>query len=478
MRGIMSKKHVLGRRRMLRGMGAAGLVSIGLPSLESMLNSNGTAYAAGEPLPKRFGVWYFGCGLTASSAELAAESFFPSTPGPDWQAPRLLVPLEASREYVTIVGGTHWTIAQNTPHHVSRTAQLSGSYNVENEGNGGKDGPAADTLAPSIDRIVADEWSGRTPVDSVEMAVSRVGKYEGMISFKPGQIFPGEFNPANVFRRLFGNGIPQGETAGTLPEGESAMPDPKLLARKSVLDVVLADTRDLMTKLGAADRARLDAHLTGLRDIERQLDALLMQGALPTPAVSVGCTMPDDPTVAPFDMSREDFVGVHTAFADLVVMALACDITRVFSLEFTGAQCNTLLTPVDVSEPYHDYSHNGGSDEVMLAMSEFSMTQFAYLVDKLRTMPQGAGNLLDSLCLYCVNEYLAGNGHDMFNENHPILIVGKANGALRSGQYVRPPEVENGSKVCMAMLQAVDVAVPSFGVGPGEATEPLPGILA
>ena len=52
-----------------------------------------------------------------------------------------------------------------------------------------------DTRIP-IDRVVADAWKGQAPVDSVEMAVSRVGKYEGMTSFKPGQLFPGEFNPA------------------------------------------------------------------------------------------------------------------------------------------------------------------------------------------------------------------------------------------------------------------------------------------
>jgi len=182
--------------------------------------------------------------------------------------------------------------------------------------------------------------------------------------------------------------------------------------------------------------------------------------------------------VAPYNMSKEDFVGVHKAFADMLVTALACDLTRVFTLEFTGAQCNTLLTPVNAPKPFHDGSHGGSlSDTDVLNMAKFSLVQFGYLVDKMKGVAQGASNLLDSMCIYNVNEYLTGNSHNMLNGNHPILIVGKANGALRGGQFVKPNTVENGSKVCMAMLQAIGVKVPSFGVGAGMASAPLPGIL-
>src|SRR2546423_7250103 len=155
----MSKKHVLSRRTMLRGMGGAGVVSLALPPLEAMLTTNGTAYAAGPAaFPKRFGVWFYGCGITAQSAPLAVDSFFPKTPGPTWDPPRLLMPLAASKQYVTVVGGTQWAISNNTPHHTSRTSQLSGSYNLANMGSGGKMGPGYDSLGPSIDRIVADAW--------------------------------------------------------------------------------------------------------------------------------------------------------------------------------------------------------------------------------------------------------------------------------------------------------------------------------
>jgi hypothetical protein len=466
----------LSRRTLLRGAGGAGVVSIALPALEAMLDDHGTAYAA-EPFPRRFGVWYYGCGITARSPQLAVDNFFPRTTGPSWDPPRLLQPLAASKAYVTVVGGTEWAIAENTPHHVSRTAPVSGSYNLSNVGNGGKMGPAFDPAGPSIDRVVAAAWKGQAPIDSIEMAVSRVGKYEGMISFLPGQLFPGEFDPANVFRRLFGNGVPKAGLAG-MPSAPGA-PNKPALARKSVLDAVLADADDLKRRLGKTDGARMEAHLSGVRDIERQLDLLLKNGALPGGAVAAGCALPAAPVVGPYDMLKEDFAGVHKVFADLLVMALACDLTRVFSLEFTGAQCNSLMWPVNVLKAFHDYTHGGGDpDPDMLNMAEFALKQFSYLVDKLRTTPQGAGNLLDSLCIYCVNEYLHSTAHKMRNGNHPIMLVGKANGALRAGQFVKPPSTENASRVGLAALHAMGVMAPSFGILAGQATEPLPGLLA
>ena len=106
------------------------------------------------------------------------------------------------------------------------------------------------------------------------------------------------------------------------------------------------------------------------------------------------------------------------------------------------------------------------------------MKSFAYLLGKLKATSQGTGNLLDSMCIYGVNEYLVGALHSMKNGNHPIVIVGKANGALKPGSFIRPPAVENGSKVCLAMLRALGINAPSFGVAAGLANEPLPGILA
>ncbi|HVY25350.1 MAG TPA: DUF1552 domain-containing protein [Polyangiaceae bacterium] len=467
----------LSRRTVLRGMGTASLVTLGLPALEAMLNDQGTALAAGGALPKLFGVWYLGGGITAGDRALAVEQFFPKTVGTDWKVPPLLEPLAASRDYVTVVGGMTWSALGNeSAHHVPRTATLSGSYNPENRGKGIAN-PGGDALGPSIDRVIADAWVGRCPINSVEMAVSQVGKYEGMISFKPAEIVRSEFNPASTFKALFGNGLPPGGTAGSMPKDVTSEADlkRKVALRKSVLDVVLQDATELKSRLGAADAARLDAHMAGIREVEQGLDLLLMNGSLPT---SASCALPMAPADLPYSKDHENFAGVHQAFVDILVMALACDITRVFSLEFLGTQCNTNIWPSGISQPFHDYAHTATDDTHMLKFTQFSLTQLGYLVDRLRATAMGAGNLLDQLGMYFVSEYLDSNSHDLKNGNHPILLIGKAGGALKAGQSVRPSSPGNGTSVLLSLLHAMDIPAKSFGVGPGMATEAYADVLA
>ena len=68
----MFPKIRVSRRTFLRGIGAAGaLVRVGLPPLEAMFNSSGTAYAAEtatgrivqSPIASRFVLWFNGNGI-------------------------------------------------------------------------------------------------------------------------------------------------------------------------------------------------------------------------------------------------------------------------------------------------------------------------------------------------------------------------------------------------------------------------------
>src|SRR5258708_11935969 len=62
-----SSRTVISRRAVLRGMVGGGVsVAVPLPRLIGMLNDNGTAYAAGGPLPVRVGNWVFGNGIIPS----------------------------------------------------------------------------------------------------------------------------------------------------------------------------------------------------------------------------------------------------------------------------------------------------------------------------------------------------------------------------------------------------------------------------
>src|SRR5262245_39662926 len=93
------KKHVLSRRTLLRGAAYGVGAAVGLPVLEAMLNGNGDALADGEPLPKRFGAFFWGNGVVA-------EHWFPAQEGAAWELSKLLMPLANVKDYVSIVSGT------------------------------------------------------------------------------------------------------------------------------------------------------------------------------------------------------------------------------------------------------------------------------------------------------------------------------------------------------------------------------------
>src|SRR5689334_9821261 len=94
-------RFVLPRRTVLRGMLAGGIgVAIPLPRMVSMLNSNGTAYAAGEPLPLRYGTWFFGNGINPPEWVPAATGV-----GDQWALSPALTPLEPVKKYLQVITG-------------------------------------------------------------------------------------------------------------------------------------------------------------------------------------------------------------------------------------------------------------------------------------------------------------------------------------------------------------------------------------
>ncbi len=79
------------------------------------------------------------------------------------------------------------------------------------------------------------------------------------------QPVPPREDPKDVFAALFGGAMPSTPGAS----------DPALerlwAQRKSVFDLNNGETNRLMQLVGAEDRAKLDAHLTAMRDVEKRL---------------------------------------------------------------------------------------------------------------------------------------------------------------------------------------------------------------
>jgi hypothetical protein len=444
----------LARRSFLRGALNGAAVSIALPTLEAMLDGNGAAYADGTPIPRRFGVWFWGNGVKR-------DGWTPTSTGRGWAAPPSLKPFADAGllDYVSVVTKTWVPFAQKWAHHSSYKALWCGA-----EGIYDARGFPAQYGGPKFDDVIENAWRGKTRISSVNVGVSRC---PGNVNYLSGDPKSAMYNPQALFDQLFGVFKP------SMGSGDTAA---IVAARKSLLDAVATDATELAARLPAGDRARLQLHLDSIRDVERSLDALKSSQA---------CALPPRPDARPADMAglQEPLVEVNKAMADLVTLALACDVTRVFRFTFTHLQSDTIFWPIGLLTGHHGFGHNEAAPQPIIQKSVvFTMQQLAYLVGKLKAVPVGAGNLLDQCCIFGASEQADPQNHSPYDV--PTLVIGRAGGALRSGIHYGAGGINNFSRrtdvpgaihtrVLTTIMKAVGVPQPAFGAGPGRVTDTI-----
>ncbi|MFO0593912.1 MAG: DUF1552 domain-containing protein [Myxococcaceae bacterium] len=477
----MPKPFRLSRRTLLRGAAWGVGMGVGLPILEAMLNGNGTALAAGDPIPKRFGAWYWGNGVVANQ-------WFPAgNGGASWQLSPLLQPLVNVKDYVSVVEGTVVYIPyQVTGHFGSLMAITSGALGTP---QGGLNYAYANK---TFDVAIAEKIGTTTRFRALHLGVASTdtsdadfGAVNKAISHN-GANSPNlpEYDPIALYDRVFG--------AGFSPPGGNDVAAVTIANRKSVLDVVAQDTRKLQGKLGAKDKARLDQHLQGISDLERQLTAM--------PTMSATCGKParpgsSYPALDAQQIQWDQLSGVQT---DLLVHALSCDQTRVFTFRLSPANDFTVYpgfptftidpNTTDTGTSMHAFTHWEGGDQTNVGKCvQYAMTRFALLLEKLKATPEGTGNLLDACGIMGFTECTEGRGHNATQPpGIPILIAGKLGGRLvHPGiHFVSPtpgsgaePRGRNVSAVPLTLMTALDTGLTTWGTAEGKATSPISELL-
>lgn len=456
----------LGRRSFLRGvLGGAG-VAIGLPVLDIMLDDHGTAFADGHGAPVRFGVFYWGGGIVH-------DAWVPSSQGFDFALPGSLTPFEgALREYLTVVTGT--SHPGSSPGHIpARGIALSSSHDMTvctGDCVGvyrGQNHPE-----PSVDQLVVEHWTGATAYDSLEVGICRKGPYRSNSSWKRGgrAYNRHEPSPQAFYDRLFSGGVSGESTDTGLLETTSAL-------ERSMLDAVLDDAHQLSSRLGTTDRMRLEQHLDGLRAIERRLAERM-------DAPASGCTDAESPMRSDFGDggSHEEKEAKAQIFSELLAVALACDMTRVFSFEWSATQSEAVYWEMGIDQEHHQYNHDHPRSDGMRNITRFIMQNLAYLAEQLRSMPEAGGNVLDNTLILGTSEHAVAGSHNY--ADHPYLFVGKAAGGLRAGQHWRHPSGGNreAPRVLLTAVRAVGVDAAELGQHDSDAarvaTEPISDLLA
>ncbi|MBA2661672.1 MAG: DUF1552 domain-containing protein [Bradymonadaceae bacterium] len=444
--------RTLDRRTFLRGAVMGAVATLALPPLEIMMNSSGTAFANGTPIPKRFGVFFWGNGVVV-------PRWVPQQTGRDWTSDELRPLIDAGlKDYVSVASGYDIKTGNPRGHHAGAVGILSGAPLIpQDPGNAGY---ASTFSAPSIDQVVASHIGMGTRFKSIEFGVDpRVSRSEGttlahLSHNGPDNVNQAEYSPHRLFSRIFGDGF---------VDPLDVQIDPKLALRRNILDAVREDVHRLNAKLGASDKIRLDQHLEGVVSLQNRLYSI--ENAPPPPTA---CIVGDSPGEIGHDTAQKQR-DRSRALSDLLALSLACDATRVWSNLFNGSVSGTVFWGIDPNVDFHQLTHDEpGEQPKVHQIVTFIMEEFAYLLNALKSTPEGDGNLLDHSVILASSDLASGYLHNLVD--YPILLAGKGGGALRGGVHHRANR-GNASEVLLTCLRAMDCPGTSFGVAGGQVQE-------
>ena len=422
------RRKPLSRRSVLRGLLGGTAISLALPPLEAMFNATGTAYACDGILPVRFGVFFWGNGNVP-------DFWTPATEGEDYELSDELAPLAAVKDRFSVLTGLS-VQHQNLYPHGSGMAGVMTGWSLDSD---------EAVQAPSIDQVIAAEVGGETLYRSIQTSPSNAS---GVSWNGPNSQNPPEGDPFALYERLFGETFRE--------PGEEGVVDPRLGLRRSILDGVMDDIAALESQVGAADQARLDQHLTGVRELEQRLARLEED-----PPNLEACERPAEVTGSFDDIDgRPQIAAKNRVMADMLTMALACDQTRVFGHYFSDPVSDALYP--EASAGHHDLTHNEGGDQPEVnAITIQIMEELAYFIAALDAVPEGDGTLLDNMTMMATSEVSLGKTHSI--DEIPLVLAGGACGQLVMGQHIRSVGGANFSKLGLSIIRAMGIPATSWG---------------
>ena len=434
--------NTLSRRTMLKGTGAA----LALPILDAMLPN--TAWAAPEMLVKnRMGFIFFPNGAIM-------KDWTPQKLGKNYDLPRTLKPLQQHQQEMLVVSGLAQTKARSNgdgggDHARNSAAFLTGAQPKKTDG--------ADIRAGvSVDQIAAQKIGNLTKLPSLEVGIEagrQAGRcdsgyscaYQSNISWKsPTTPMAKEVNPKLVFERLFGTG-----------EDRKAIEE-RNFYRKSILDFVANDSQQLQKKLGQDDKRKLEEYFTSVREIEQRIDRSMQEAQVARPDVEI-------PNGVPRDWAEH----VRMMF-DLIVLAFQTDTTKVFTFMLANSSSNRNFRELGINSGHHQMSHHRDNPELIANLQkidEYSVKQFGYFLEKMKSVKEGDGTLLDHSMVLYGSAISDGNRHR--HEDLPILLAGRGCGTIETGRHIQYEREKPMNNLFLSMLDRMNASVDQLGDSTG-----------
>ena len=446
---MIINKLALPRRTFLRGIGA----TLALPLLDAMVPAASALAKTAATAPRRLGYVYIPMGMNP-------VPWIPAEVGHLTTLSSSLSPLAPFIDDITVVTNLEIQEAHISGNHASaNSSYLTCVRPKRTEGSDYVNGT-------SVDQIAAKQIGGSTPLPSLEIGtdlIEQVGNcdngfacvYQNSLSWaSPTAPNPTEADPRMLFERLFGDG------------GTPAQRQADYRKNRSILDWVLADMASLKKELGASDQTRMSEYLDTVREVERRIQQAEKSAAdSPLTDLTRPTSVPDD---------WDDHVKL---MFDLQVLALRADLTRVITFQMAREASTRTYPQIGVPDPHHPVSHHTNNPEQLAKLAkinQYHVSLFGYLVDKLKTTPDGDGTLLDH------TTYLLGSGmgnpnkHD--HRNLPIVIASGAGSRIPGGRHVKYDELTPLANLHLTLLDEVGVHLDEFADSTGrigDIVEPL-----
>ncbi len=400
---VITKRVRLSRRIFLKALTAAHVPAIvGIPPLISMFNSTGTAYAAetngANAIGKRFAIWFNGNGIPE-------RYWIPSNTGTDYDITPCLTPIGRLKDDILVLSGLDNTYGGNG--HPQSLCALMTCTRLSSAG----------PSAPSLDQILAGKIGDNSRFRSLQIGVSQEsfgGAVQKNMSWAgPNRPLPPEEIPHRLFDRLFG-----ARDLGWINR------------KRSILDAISKEGALLRKGLPKEDEMRLEEHLSSIRDLERAIASLPPDYRKVTP--------PEE------DFDMKDWPRVAKLQSDLLAYAFATGQTRVASYMLTKCQGLARFPWLGhTAARHHDYTHKDGKapgekgeegQRILRDICRWHVEEFAYLVAKLKSIPEGDRTLLDNTVLMYVHEHAEAGPH---KSSGMIALVAGSKEKLSLGRHTK-----------------------------------------
>jgi hypothetical protein len=428
-----------------------------LPLLEAMLPraavAAATATAAKAPI--RMAFLYVPNGVSLAD-------WTPKQTGADFVLPHILEPLKAHKNDLLVLSGLAHDKGRangDGPGDHARAAGtwLTGAQPLKSESSQIRAGVSADQVA-------AEHFGKQTRFASLELGLEpgrQGGKcdsgyacaYSNNISWRSETTPSGkEINPRLVFERLFSSTNPK-------VMGEAAVRREKY--KRSILDFVMEDARGLSSKVGGSDKQKLDEYFTAVREIEERVNAAEKSVAAAQAAGLIeGFDVPDQ--------IPESYEEHSRLMMDMIALAFQTDTTRVATCMLANEGSNRAYRNLAVSRGHHEISHHQGNQDNLRQIRDinrFHIQQFTYLLNKLKSIPEGEGTVLDNSMILYGSSIADGDRHD--HDNLPAVLAGRGGGRILGGRHIR---FAGETPMCNLLLSMLDIAgagVPRLGDSTG-----------